>query len=104
MPQRDESACPHCGVPGPAHDDVIACADAQIAYYAAQPGAPDNVYVMMQFRRRNLEALVGRGVKLSADVRIWLEPAHDGCYKLGVESPATGLRETPEPVDVERVD
>lgn len=33
-----EQSCSRCGVPGPEHDDIMQCADAQIAYYAADTG------------------------------------------------------------------
>lgn len=38
MTQSDQSSCPKCGVPGDPHDDTIECADALIAYYAADTG------------------------------------------------------------------
>jgi hypothetical protein len=38
MSQTEQSACPRCGVPGETHTDVTDCADALIAYYAAETG------------------------------------------------------------------
>jgi hypothetical protein len=38
MTQPSQSCCPRCGVPGEPHADILGCADAQIAYYAAETG------------------------------------------------------------------